>query len=127
MASPNTYETRSADNGAVTLHCVFPVGAAGAVGTVTRSKEFATTPVTHVSTGLYRLTTREPWVEVLNHIANTQQATYSTSGACLVDFKTYSLTAGTFDFEFRTIAGVLVDPADGDKVRITLELQLTKP
>lgn len=129
MANPNTYDERSADIDAVTLHLVSTIGGSGAVGTVSRSKEFnATTPLTHVSTGLYRLTTREAWAAILNHCGNNQQATYAFTGACDVRLKTFSLSAGTFDFECRRgDTGALVDPASGDTLRFTLEMQKTQP
>jgi hypothetical protein len=131
MANPNTYKALSADIDQVDLNVVFTVGASGAIGTVSRSKECnATTPVTHVSTGLYRVNLKEKWVALLNFVANCKQASYSTSGACLGDLKSDGdavLSAGTATFEFRTIAGVLVDPASGDKVHLTLKLQKTAP
>lgn len=129
MASPNDKLSTSGDIGTVALHCVFAVGASGAPGTITRQKEFlaGTAAVSHTSTGLYRLTLREGWVALLNHNIKCDQATYSTSGACFTDLKAFSITAGTFDVEFRTLAGALVDPASGDTVRVTLELQKTQP
>ena len=130
MANPVSYPAKSGDLTTTTLHLVLPIGAAGAVGTATRSHEFvAAAPATHDATGVYSALLRESWVALLGYHLNCKQATYSASGACEVTLKTDSVSASTpkVVVEVRTAAGVLVDPASGDILFLTLDLQQTKP
>lgn len=130
MANPNTYAVKSGDIDQVDINLVFTVGASGAIGTVTRSRECnATTPVTHTGTGAYRVNLKEAWVALLNHNVNNKQVTFSTAGACFATLTTdAAATTGLVTFTFRKLTdGTAVDPADGDKVRITLTLQKTAP
>ncbi len=129
MANPVDYEARSADLTTVTLHLVIPIGAAGAVGTATSSHEFLVSgPLVHGGTGVYTVHFRETWYNLLGYSLQCQQASYSASGADHVTLVTNSVrTAGTIVVTALTAAGAPVDPASGDILFLTFDLQETKP
>lgn len=129
MANQERHTSKSADLDPVTLHLVVPIGAGGAPGVATRSRGFVTkAPITHGSTGQYTLNLLETWVAILGYKLNCKQATYSATGADHVNLVTDSVkSAGTVLIECLTAAGAPVDPASGDILFLTLELQMTAP
>lgn len=131
MANPNAYAKQSTDNGSVDASCVFTVGAAGAVGTITRSRELlpGAAAVTHDGTGLYTFHFKEAWIACLEAGCNVIQAAFSTAGACNVDWISDAIaSAGTI--QLRLSKGTdrsVVDPASGDVVKAYFTLQKIDP
>lgn len=129
MANQERHIVKSPDIDSVTLHLVIPIGAAGAPGTATNSKGFVTSgPLTHGSTGQYTVNLLESWIAILGYNLNCKQASYSSSGAVEAVIVTDAVkSAGTLLIECLTSAGAAVDPANGDILFLTLELQMTAP
>ena len=127
MANQERHTAKSADIDAVTLHLVIPIGAAGAPGTATNSRGFvAAGPITHGATGVYTVNLLESWVAILGYSLNCKQAAFSSTGVCDVQLTTDSVkSAGTFVVTCYTAAGAPVDPASGDILFVTIELQMT--
>lgn len=129
MANPIDYVAKATDNGFVFASCNFTAGAAGAVGTVSRSRELKTTPVVHDGAGLYTFWFKEPWIHLIAAGAPVVQAAFSTAGACHCDIVSNTIAVdGKIQLRFSKGTDYsVVDPASGDIVKAWFALQKIDP
>jgi hypothetical protein len=129
MANPVTYPQAATDIGLVTATCQFTVGAAGAVGSVQRSREMAATPVVHGTAGLYTFVFKEAWAHLAGMDVKVVDAAFSTAGARNVDIISNTLAVdGKIQVRFSKGTDYsVVDPASGDIVKAVFFLQKIKP
>jgi hypothetical protein len=108
-----------------TLALVIPIGATGAPGTPVLSNGFAATPLTRTGAGLYTLTLKEPWANLLWYSILTVQATVAAGdGLNGIITSTASLaTAGTLTFTMLNNSSAAADPRNPSTLQILLGLK----
>lgn len=133
MANPSTHEEHSADLDVVTLHIAWTAGSTGAVGAIAWQREFIAgtgAVVKQTAAGTYRLFLRETWYKLMNWTVNVLQGTFDATHGFIgvVSNDTSGTTSNPFvEIELRQISGAVANPASGDVIKVTLEMQKTKP
>lgn len=126
MASPKIVQSgaKHTEGGIVDLYLEFPVGAAGAVGTVVRNREMGTP--TRLGAGNYRIPLRQGWNALLDHSINVIDATPAATDGQKAIISVRTLTGTTPVIEFFTYSGstgVPADPRNGAVISVRLRLQ----
>lgn len=133
MANPVEYEEHSADLDVVTLHVKWTAGSSGAVGAIATQREFIAgsgAVVKQTAAGTYRLFLKETWFRLLNGRAGVIQGTFDATHGFIgvISNDTSGSTSSPFvEIELRQISGAVANPASGDVISVTLEMQKTKP
>lgn len=129
MATPGTFsDLTGMESGRVFLDLAWTSGASGAVPAAL-SRSMGITSVVHGATGVYVITFKEQWKSgVLSFSRHVRQATYSASGACVVQMtgNAINTAAPTITILVTNAAGAAVEPASGDVIGMTFELQTHK-
>lgn len=137
MANPVAYEKKSADLDTVDLHIEFTVGLAGAVASVTRGREFLAGTagvVKQAGAGTYRLMLRETWYALLNSNVRVvpvsgYDKTHGNAGDVSAAGDQSKASTPYVEITLRSTDGnaALANAASTDIVKVTLEMQKSKP
>lgn len=104
-------------------------GATGAVASIDSTHRYGVpgaTPIVRNSAGNYTITMAGTPAGVINVWGQNKQASYSgTAGAKNLDF--VSSSGNTITVQFTNAAGTATDPASGDVLTVTFELQTYVP
>ena len=108
------YIPHTTENGDNFLYAEFAIGAAGAVGTVTRSKGLTvTTPIVRNSAGTYQFNLNQGWQALMAMTANFVMASYSANTSGLVGFVvSRTLTGATPNIIVQFVNLATGSPAD---------------
>jgi len=125
MAHPFApYPVNDVENGSVELHVEFPVGATGAVGTVTGGREMGT-PVRN-GVGDYSFPLNQTWLRLLDASCVVVGAHSTTTGKyweVIADSST-ATSSPLVRFQFtRGDTGAAAEIANGDVLKVTLRLK----
>lgn len=126
MASPKVVQrgVGSTEGGLVDIYFEFPVGAAGAVGTVVRNREMGTP--SRLGAGNYRIPLSGGWNALLAHSINVIDATPAATDGQKAIISVRTLGGATPVIEFFTYSGstgVPADPRNGAVISGWLRLQ----
>lgn len=115
-------------SGVVTLDLDITLGTSGATTGVTPLIGKGISGISSSGSGVYVVTFQDGYVECLNVIENTIQATYSATGAVYMTWTTDAANASpcTVTLTARTAAGAAVQPATGDCLKLTFRM-LSRP
>lgn len=115
-------------SGVVNLDLDMTLGTGGVTTGVTPLIGKGITSCVGDGTGVFTVTFQDGYVECLNVIENVIQAAYSASGAVYMTWTTDSANASpcTVVLTARTAAGAKVQPATGDRLKLTFRM-LNRP
>lgn len=126
MASPKVVQKGigHTEGNLINLYLEFPVGAAGAVGTLVRNREI--TGVTRLGAGNYRVSLAAGWNALLDHSINVIDATPGGTNGAEANISVRTLGGSTPVIEFFTYrrdTGAAADPRDGAVISARFTLQ----
>lgn len=125
MANPKaiTKGTQQTEGGLYDLYFEFPVGAAGAVGTIVRNREISA--ITRLGAGNYRIAFREGWNAIIDWGINVMDPTPAgTDGQNVVaSVRTPGGASPVFEFFTRQVSGAAADPRNGATIVGRIRLQ----
>lgn len=122
------YIPHTTENGDNFLYAEFAIGAAGAVGTVTRAKGFTvTTPIVRNSAGTYQFNLNQGWQALMGISSDFVMASYSANTAGLIPFVvSRTLTGATPNIivQFVNLAtGSAADPVNSSVCQIRFDMK----
>ena len=126
MASPKVVQVGSkhTEGNLVDLYLEFPVGAAGAVGTLVRNREI--TGVTRLGAGNYRISLTAGWNALMAHSIKVIDATPAGTDGSVAVISVRTLGTATPVIEFFTYKAdtwAAADPRNGAVVSVWLRMQ----
>lgn len=101
------------------------LGTSGATTGATINVGDGVLSIVNSGTGVYTVTFQDPYWECLNVIENVIQASYSATGAVYMTWTSDSsnTTTPTVVLNARTAAGAAVQPATGDRLKLTFRMK----